>query len=96
MKSETLKLAWFLIAYIFNFGDAIFTMYAISMGATELNPVMAYALDIDPVFFLCVKVLVFALALEYIVRRAPRLLIYTAILYTFVMGWHLSFWMGIW
>ena len=96
MKSETLRLAWFLIAYIFNFADAIFTMYAISKGATELNPVMAAVLEIDPIFFLCVKVLVFALALEYIVRKAPKLLIYTAILYTFVTGWHLSFWMGAW
>ena len=94
MKSETLKLAWFLIAYIFNFGDAIFTMYAVSRGATELNPIMAWALNVDPVFFMCVKVLVFAIALEYIVRRAPKLLIFTAALYTLVMGWHLSLWLG--
>ena len=94
MKSETLKLAWFLISYIFNFGDAMFTMYAVSRGATELNPIMAWALNVDPIFFMCVKVLVFAIALEYIVRKAPKVLIFTAILYTLVMGYHLSFWLG--
>tara|TARA_Y100000034_G_scaffold128119_1_gene182209 strand:+ start:2599 stop:2889 length:291 start_codon:yes stop_codon:yes gene_type:complete len=95
MKNETLKLAWFLIAYIFNFADAIFTMYAISKGAVELNPLMAMALNISPTFFMCVKFIVFALGLELIVRRAPRMLVFAAVLYTLVMGWHLSFWLGI-
>ena len=72
----------------------MFTMYAVSRGATELNPIMAWALNVDPIFFMCVKVLVFAIALEYIVRKAPKLLIFTAILYTLVMGYHLSFWLG--
>jgi len=94
MKDETKKLAWFLIAYIFNFVDTIFTMYAISGGATELNPVMAIALDVNPFFFMCVKFIAFALVLELIVRYAPKVLIIAAVTYTFVMGWHLAFWLG--
>ena len=93
-KNEILTLAWILISYLFNFADAIFTMYVVSKGAVELNPIMAAALNISPTFFMCVKFIIFALALEVIVRRAPKMLMFTAVLYTFVMGWHLSFWLG--
>ena len=35
--------------------DAVFTLYLVSKGATEINPVMAYYLDVGPRAFLMVK-----------------------------------------
>tara|TARA_Y100000310_G_scaffold286503_1_gene310730 strand:+ start:164 stop:454 length:291 start_codon:yes stop_codon:yes gene_type:complete len=95
VKEEFIKLGWFIIAYLFNFGDAICTLYAVSHGHQELNPFMAWAIEVDPRFFIVVKFVIFTFAIEYIVRHAPRLLSFVAVLYTMVMTWHLFIWLNI-
>ena len=74
----------------------IFTLYAILHGHYEMNPIMAYALEISPVFFVAVKLIVFGLAIQYLAKRADYLLSYTAIFYAFVMIWHLHHWVPLW
>src|SRR5574343_74263 len=37
--------------------DTVFTLYHVSMGAVELNPILAYALEVGAVFFIACKML---------------------------------------
>lgn len=37
--------------------DTIFTIYHVSMGASELNPILAFCLETSTVFFFIVKIL---------------------------------------
>tara|TARA_R100000008_G_C3416887_1_gene82880 strand:- start:9 stop:296 length:288 start_codon:yes stop_codon:yes gene_type:complete len=84
-------LTWFFICHIANVLDAVFTLNAIDKGVEELNPLMAYLIDLSPYVFLFVKLLLFALAIDYIARRRPSWLRWVGILYIAVVGWHMSF-----
>lgn len=54
MKKLWILLA--LLASLLNFSDALFTVYGVSKGLEEGNPLMRFALDNN--FFLQIKVLV--------------------------------------
>jgi hypothetical protein len=91
MDNKLILLAWFLLAHVGNIADACLTLHAVSNGAEELNPLMAGLLSYSPFAFIAVKFVLFALAVEFIARKMPSLLKWTAILYMLVAAWHLSF-----
>ena len=91
MNKKALLLTWYLLCYFGNIADATLTLYAISHGVRELNPIMAWLLSISPFLFAVVKIIVFTLAIEFIAQRSPRLLKWVALFYMVVYCWHLSF-----
>tara|TARA_R100000234_G_C4995545_1_gene177698 strand:- start:459 stop:746 length:288 start_codon:yes stop_codon:yes gene_type:complete len=91
MGKEKLALAWLLICQFCNFADAFFTLYAVSKGVKEANPVMAWAIETSPLFFAITKLVVFTLAIDYIASRRPWVLRYVALLLMCVVAWHISF-----
>jgi len=91
MGKEKLALAWLLICQFCNFADAVFTLYAVSKGVKEANPVMAWAIEVSPLFFATIKLVVFTLAIDYIASRRPSMLRWIALLLICVVAWHISF-----
>jgi len=81
---------WLTVAIIANFFDAIFTLRAISLGVEEANPIMAWALDISPFFFVMLKLGIFTVAICFLAEKKPRLLRPVAILYVMIVAWHLA------
>lgn len=57
---------------VLNLADALTTMWLVSKGAEELNPLMAALLNVSPLFFLFVKVLVGGLGAEALVFAGAR------------------------
>lgn len=47
--------------YLLNLADLISTLYALSIGAVEMNPIMNFAISVHPVVFTAIKLLVFPL-----------------------------------
>jgi len=92
MMDEKLRyLGWFLLAHLGNFTDACLTLFAVSRGAVELNPIMAFLIEGSPFSFLLVKFLLFAFAVDFMARHKPQFLKWVAALYLTVSAWHLSF-----
>jgi hypothetical protein len=60
--SQTLFTSIVTILFL-SVADALLTLFLTGHGATEINPVMAYYLNIGPYVFLCVKYLLTSLAL---------------------------------
>lgn len=66
-KNDTVIITWFnrrypprllgyiLIVLLLSCLDAIFTIYLIELGATEINPVMSFFLSFGPVAFILAK-----------------------------------------
>ncbi|WP_035187254.1 DUF5658 family protein [Alteribacter aurantiacus] len=88
---------------IMNVTDAILTMIGIKAGEIiEANPVMAWAYDVHPLFFLTIKILLTLVLLMLIPHlRFPlkRVITGSIILafcgYVFVHGLHVT-WLGMW
>lgn len=82
---------------LLNVMDAFFTLQWIDKGkATEANPIMAFALDHGPGFFILSKVALVLLAGGLLWRHRERFtarlaLVPVAILYAYVAGGHLGF-----
>jgi protein-S-isoprenylcysteine O-methyltransferase Ste14 len=91
MAQKINLLAWFFICHIGNIADALLTVHAINQGVEELNPLMAYLIDISPALFVVTKITLFALAIDILSRRRPSWLRWVGLLYIAVLGWHLSF-----
>lgn len=86
-------ITWYVISHLMNFCDAILTLYAVSNGIEEANPVMAWALSISPALFLSVKFFVFGCAVHFVALKRPALLMYVGLLFMTVLCWHVSFWL---
>ena len=86
-------MTWYLISHLMNFCDAVLTLYAVSNGIEEANPIMAWTLSVSPVLFLSIKFLVFGSAVHFIALKRPSLLLYVSLLFMVVLAWHLSFWL---
>ena len=94
MEKKVTVFMWLVIANIANFFDTIFTLYATqTLSIEEANPIMAWALDVNPFFFVVLKLGLFALAIYFIAKKRPRLLPPVAILYILVVAWHIL-WLG--
>lgn len=91
MEKKTTALIWLGICLACNFADAVLTLYAISKGVEEANPIMAWALNISPSFFIVMKFMLFGAAIEFLARFQPRLLKWVGTLFMTVIAWHISF-----
>ena len=91
MDEKLRYLGWFLLAHLGNFTDACLTLFAVSRGAVELNPLMAVLISGSPFLFLLTKFLLFAFAVDFMSRHKPQFLKWVAALYLAVSAWHLSF-----
>jgi len=86
-----INLAWLLLCHIGNYADLSLTLYAISKGVEEANPIMAWLINISPFLFGVVKLTIFAIAVELVAKRMPSVLKWIAIVYMITVAWHLSF-----
>ena len=91
MDKKLRYLGWFLLAHIGNFTDACLTLYSVSRGAVELNPLMAILIDFSPFVFLAVKFILFAFAVDFVFKIRPNYLKWVANIYLLIAAWHLSF-----
>jgi hypothetical protein len=89
MKKDVKNSIWLFIALMANYFDGTFTLYAISMGVEEANPLMRWALDVGPFFFMMMKMTLFTTAAWYLWKNSPRLLPWVSLLYITVVAWHL-------
>jgi len=80
------------LCHFLNVADALLTLYAISEGVDEANPVMAWAISVHPIFFVLLKIIVFSVAIEFIAKKKPEYLSFFGALFSAVIIWHLSFW----
>jgi len=80
------------LCHVLNFLDAALTLYATSRGVEEANPIMAWALEVSPLFFAAVKFAVFGVAIDFLARRCPSTLVPIAVLFGMVVAWHIFFW----
>jgi len=92
MHRQQTWLAWFFLCHLMNFLDAVMTLFAVSRGVEEANPVMAMALEIGPMVFVVVKFTLFAIGLEFIARHKRILLAPVCVIYMSVLAWHMNFW----
>jgi len=95
MDKKAILLVWLILCHLGNIADIGLTLYAIQNGAVELNPIMAWAISISPLFFVIVKFVVFGLAIDLLARIAPNLLRWVAIIYMSIMAWHLNLLFGL-
>jgi len=74
-----------LLILLFSVLDALLTLFLIDHNATELNPVMAYYLDVGPYAFLSVKYLLTSVAVVFLLLCQnvflPTIRIYTRSLF---------------
>ena len=91
MSSKINLLFWFFLCHTCNIADAILTLNAISHGAEELNPLMAWLISISPALFVTVKLVLFGLGIDILSRRRPEMLAWVGYLYIAVVMWHLNF-----
>tara|TARA_R110000751_G_scaffold297951_1_gene407720 strand:+ start:440 stop:730 length:291 start_codon:yes stop_codon:yes gene_type:complete len=91
MDNKLILLAWFLLAHLGNIADTCLTLFAVTHGAEELNPLMAMLLSFSPFAFAATKLVVFAFAIDFVARTRPFMLRWIAVLYMLVAAWHLSF-----
>ena len=91
MDKKLRYLGWFLLAHLGNFLDACLTLFAVSRGAEELNPLMDTLISSSPFGFLAIKLVVFAYAVDLMSRLKPQYLKWVATMYLLVSAWHLSF-----
>ena len=90
MDKKAILLVWLILCHFGNAADVALTLYAIHNGATELNPIMAWAISVSPLFFIIVKFVVFSLAIDVLACHGPKILRWIAIIYMSVMAWHLN------
>ena len=69
--------------------DGLLTLMILNRGAVELNPIMAYLINIDPLFFIYGKWLIVGCSTIILYRYAIKLLNYVIGLYSIVVMWQL-------
>lgn len=63
---------WALSLYVLNLWDMAATLYfVVGMGMIEANPLMAWLLELHPIAFVLVKVVLMAGFLWYLAIKAP-------------------------
>lgn len=95
MGEKKIFLVWLLLCHLGNYADLSLTLYAISRGVEEANPIMAWLLSVSPFLFGAIKLVVFSFAIEFIAKKMPKALRWIAIGYMLVTAWHLSFVFGL-
>ena len=81
------------VPHLLNFLDAVLTLRATSLGAIELNPIMAWAIEQSPFLFLLIKLFAFSFLVEFLHRKlvGTRRRVFTFLLAVFslVVAWHI-------
>ncbi len=82
------------LVLLLNLFDAFFTLFYLSYGGRELNPVAQFLLDLDPQVFLMAKTVGIGLCMAYLVivsrfKGAKLGLSIVLGLYAALLGWHL-------
>tara|TARA_R110002110_G_scaffold414073_1_gene642904 strand:+ start:214 stop:501 length:288 start_codon:yes stop_codon:yes gene_type:complete len=93
MENWIKRKSWLVFCHLLNFLDASLTLYAISRGVEEANPLMAWTLEVGPMFFAAVKFTVFTIAIDFLSRVRPVLLVPIAMVFGSVVAWHVIFWL---
>ena len=79
--------------FLLNLFDGVLTLYALSYGVAEANPIMAQALVYGPVGFLLIKVGLVTTCLifldKFLIGRQRRLLTILVVIYAAVTVWHI-------
>jgi hypothetical protein len=90
-KTKTLTL-W---ACVLNVFDVIATLFILDRGGIEVNPLMAGLIELSPVLFAVVKIVVFTLAVIFMARHRPKLVRWVVVGYGILAAWHvcLACWM---
>jgi hypothetical protein len=84
-----------MVAYILNIVDMLFTMYVISDGGIELNPIVNTILEYDGVLFAFLKIVVAGVLLLWLERKAKLYkvarqgLFAITIFYAILVLWHI-------
>ena len=86
MGQKTKVLA--IVAMLLNLFDVCATLFMVSNGATEVNPIMAHALEIGPAFFVAIKIILFTFAIIIMAKRSPSLLVWVVRGYGLLALWH--------
>jgi|10_taG_2_1085330.scaffolds.fasta_scaffold05869_10 hypothetical protein len=89
MEEEIRNLIWMSVALLCNFLDALFTLYAVSVGVEEANPIMQFAIQAGPGFFIMFKFILFGYAINFLAQRSPGLLLPTALIYMSIICWQI-------
>ncbi len=83
------------LVFLLSLIDGLLTIYVVEQSwASEVNPLLAYLLDIHPGFFMLVKLLLTGLCVSYFYRRREFFLARLAtksclLLYLGIIVWHL-------
>ena len=86
MGQKTKVLA--IVAMLLNLFDACATLFMVSNGATEVNPIMAHAIEVGPAFFVAIKIILFTFAIILMAKRSPSLLVWVVGGYSLLVLWH--------
>ena len=72
-----------------NFFDALCTLFVVSLGVPEANPVMAWLIESSPAMFVLVKFIVLTYAVELLRKLSPNMLTLALALFMGVATWHI-------
>ena len=76
-----------MILYLLNLFDLLSTLYALSIGLVEMNPIMNFCISIHPLAFTLIKLSAFPLCL-WLERNSKLYPIVTAV-FAVTVGWNL-------
>lgn len=77
-----------IIAMMLNLFDVWSTLFILDRGGIELNPIMAYIIEISPWFFIFIKIFLFGLAVILMAKYSPRHLKWVVVFYGLLAIWH--------
>lgn len=79
--------------YLLNILDLIFTLYALSHGGVELNPISRAMLELHPMFYATYKAVVVGLLCWWLSTRYERIakhgMMIATVSYVIVDVWHI-------
>ena len=81
-----------ILIHVLNFFDGLLTLYAVSLGVLEVNPLMRWALGLGPLWFLFVKVGVVSTGLYFLDKQLEgskrKIFLLLLAAYALVIAWH--------
>ena len=82
---------WIAAFNFLNILDALMTIFIITTGGRELNPIMAFLLTKHPLYFLLTKLVIAAImTLYWIKRQSWRVFMYVSFAFWTVCVWNLA------
>ena len=82
-----------ILLHLLNFLDAVLTLRAVGLGAVELNPIMAWAINQSPFLFLVLKLSAFSFLVEFLHRNLVgawrHAFTFLLAVFLLVVAWHI-------